>query len=526
MTMNRLNVDYGYANAARVFKKYLPVYKAIGVTTKEPNGKITYSAPSIGKSKTVSSDPVLKAAFEAAIDRQVTTATNISVLTDNARTPAKSYLSSTAETTQQIFGLLTGMFSGVERISREMTYMMAFELEYAKTKDFNASVDKATKITSETLGRYDSMERPPILRNAVGKVLGQFHMYAGFMTSFFIRNAYSAMKVMNPKESLRAAHLLTGVILTGAMFHGITGSPFYSTLCSLIDLILNSGDEDDAEKRKRRAKNPLTAESSDLRFRYEWLPEHFGTIMVPGLDGRDHKFSAVLEKGPISVLTDINIGSRTSFNNMWFRSAPEGKDWKETAFNIAEANLGPGVSAGANFLSGVENLVDGKIQRGLEGIAPALFRGGLTAIRFADEGAQTRNRDELLKKNELNGLNLTAQALGFAPTRLAQIQEFNFALKDVEVKAQKEKSKLLSQLKDIEGNPDRSYKDIQRLEKKIDQHNKRYEELEAFTIDEDTIEKSLDAYDERKEKMRRGKATTEETEPYIEKLQRNVGIPR
>ena len=525
MTMNRLNVDYGYTNAAKAFARYLPIYKTIGITTKEPNGTVTYSAPSIGTSKVVTNNPILKAAFQAAIDRQITTATNISVLTDSARTPAKSYLNSVATATQQIFALGTGMFNGVERLSREMTYMMAFELEYAKTKAFDASVEKAAKITFETLGRYDSMERPRILRNPVGKVLGQFHMYAGFMTAFFIRNAYSAMKVMNPKESLRAVHLLTGVLLTGAMFHGVTGSPFYSSLCSLIDLILNSGG-DDEEKRKRRIKNPLTADSSDLRFRYEWLPQNFGNIMVPGLDGRDHKFSAVLEKGPISVLTDINIGSRTSFNNMWFRSAPEGKDWKETAFNIAEANLGPGISAGANFLSGVENLVDGKIQRGLEGIAPAIFKGGLTAIRFGSEGAQTRNHDELLKRNELNGMNLAAQALGFAPTRLAQMQERNYAIKDVEVRAGKEKSKLLSELKDLESNPNRTRNDARKLERRIDQHNRRYEEIEALTISEDTIENSLDAYAERKEKTIRGKFTTEETEPYIEKLQRNAGGPR
>jgi hypothetical protein len=406
-----------------------------------------------------------------------------------------------------------------------MTYMMAFELEYAKTKDFDASVEKAIEVTQDTLFRYDTMERPRILRTGLGSTVGQFKMYAAGMTSFLIRNMYNSMRVANPKEALSAVHLLSGVLLTGAVFHGLAGSPFYSTITTLIDLILNFGDEDE-EKKKRREKNPLTAQSSDLRFRYEFLPEQFGEIKMPGIDGKEYKLSTVLEKGLVSVLTDVNVGSRTSFNNMWFRSAPEGKDWRETAFNIAEANLGPSVSAGGNFISGVEDVWDGKIRRGLEKMVPAFFKGSIVASRYADEGAQTRNRDVILKANELSGLNLAAQVLGFTPTRLAQIQEFNYGIKEVEVKATKEKNDLLKDFKDLENNPDRTPEARKKLDRRIDQHNRRYNYMEGFTIDEDTRERSLEAYEERKANTVRGKYMTEETEYNIRKMQRNIGIGR
>jgi hypothetical protein len=364
-----------------------------------------------------------------------------------------------------------------------------------------------------------------MLRTGVGSVVGQFKMFAAGMTSFFIRGMYNSMRILNPKEALSAVHLLSGVLLTGAVFHGLAGSPFYSTITTLIDLILNSGDEDE-EKKKRRQKNPLTAQSSDLRFRYEFLPEQFGEIKMPGIDGREYELSTVLEKGLVSVLTDVNVGSRTSFNNMWFRSAPEGKDWKETAFNIAEANLGPSVSAGGNFISGVEDLTDGKIRRGLEKMVPAFFKGSIVASRYADEGAQTRNRDVILKRNEISGLNLAAQVLGFTPTRLAQIQEFNYGIKEVEVKALREKSKLLTDLKDLENNPDREPEDFKKLDHRIDQHNRRYNDMKGFSIDEKTIERSLKAYDKRKDNTSYGKLTTKETEYDITKMQRNIGIGR
>ena len=523
MVMNRLNRDYGYGKSAAKFARYLPIWDTLGVTTVEPNGDVTYSAPSIGTSKMVTSNPVLQRAFQEAVNRQVTSVGNVSIITNNKQTPENTRRYAATAALEGAYGLITGLFSGTERLTREMTYMMAFELEYAKTKDFAASVEKAIEVTQDTLFRYDTMERPRILRTGLGSTVGQFKMYAAGMTSFFIRSMYNSMRVINPKEALPAVHLLSGVLLTGAVFHGLAGSPFYSTITTLIDLILNAGDEDE-EKKKRRKKNPLTAESSDLRFRYEFLPEHFGEIKVPGIDGKKYELSTVLEKGPISVLSDVNIGSRTSFNNAWFRSAPEGKDWKETAFNIAEANLGPSVSAGGSFISGAQDLWNGKVRRGLEKMVPAFFKGSITASRFADEGAQTRNRDVILKANEISGLNLAAQVLGFTPTRLAQIQEFNYGIKEVEVKALREKSTLLNDLKDLENNPDREPEDLKKLDRRIEQHNRRYNYMEGFIIDEDTRERSLEAYEERKENTVRGKYMTEETEPYIRKMQRGIGV--
>jgi hypothetical protein len=516
MVMNRLNRDYGYGKSAAKFARYMPIWNTLGVTTTEPNGDVTYSAPSIGTSKMVTSNPVLQRAFEEAVNRQVTSVGNVSIITNNKKTPENTRRYAATAVLESAYGLMTGLFSGAERLSREMTYMMAFELEYAKTKDFDASVEKAIEVTQDTLFRYDTMERPRILRTGLGSVVGQFKMYAAGMTSFLIRNMYNSMRVTNPKEALPAVHLLSGVLLTGAMFHGLAGSPFYSTITTLIDLILNSGDEDE-EKKKRRQKNPLTAQSSDLRFRYEFLPEQFGEIMLPGIDGKEYKLSTVLEKGPISVLTDVNVGSRTSFNNMLFRSAPEGKDWWETALNIAEANLGPSVSAGDSFISGVEDLTNGKIRRGLEKINPGITKGSIVASRYADEGAQTRDRKVILERNEISGLNLAAQVLGFTPTRLARIQEHNYSNQQVVDTAKKEKNKLLKDLKDLENNPDRDPEARKKLDRRIDQHNRRYNFTEELTIDEDTRERSLEAYEEREQKTIRGLYSSDELRFYLDK---------
>ena len=154
-----------------------------------------------------------------------------------------------------------------------------------------------------------------------------------------------------------------------------------------------------------------------------FLPRYFGQITIPGLDGRQHRLNEILEKGLISALTDMNIGSRTSFDGMWFREAKPGKSYLETVQNYILANMGPGVSTGINMVGAIDDMLTGHIDRGLEKLVPAFFKGSFVAERMRKEGAETRGGADLLKKSELNELNYIASVIGFSPTRLARIQE-------------------------------------------------------------------------------------------------------
>ena len=177
---------------------------------------------------------------------------------------------------QGVYKIITALLNGSERMSREIAFGMTFELEYEKTKNFEQSVQKAVQTTQELLGRYDSAQRPRSWRGPIGKTVGQFKMYAAFMSSWFLRNGYTAIKISTPlAERAAAAQKLTGVILMGALFHGLAGSPLYSVICNLVDAFdWLFGDE--KEMRARKARNPLTAYDSDLRLRIEILPKYFG----------------------------------------------------------------------------------------------------------------------------------------------------------------------------------------------------------------------------------------------------------
>lgn len=515
MVMPTLNDQYGYAKSAAKLTKYMALWKSIGVTDVDPDtGETTFTAPSFVSSKIARENENLRRAYQYAIDKyNMFSLTNTSVLTGAAKTPTAVGESALRRGGQTVYRLITALLNGSERISREITFGMSFELEFEKTGNFEESVKKAVTNTQELLGRYDAAQRPRSWRNAVGKTIGQFKTYSAFMTSWFLRNGYTVLtKGLLDAEGRSAMHRLSGVILMGAMFHGLVGSPLYSTIASVVDLYdYLFGDED--EMRKRRLNNPLTVYNSDMRFRYEFLPRNFGHIKIPGLDGRDHRLNEVLEKGPASALTDMNIGSRTSYDGLWFREAKMGATTKETVLNFLAANLGPSISVGGNALSGIDDLGNGKIQRGLEKLAPAFFKAPLVAVRLSQEGAKSQAGDTLLRKNELNELNIAAQALGFQPTRLSRIQERNFKYGQEDKEASSDRTKLLKDLNEAV-TTGKSPEEIRNIFKKIAKHNRRYPH-EDYEIDDDTIERSLESYEKRKELVERGLYIPESKEDIL-----------
>jgi hypothetical protein len=520
MVMPNLQQQYGYKDSSVKLAKYMNFLKSVGVTKLDPNnGDVTWTAPSIGSSSWVKASPILQKAFQAGLEREVMTGTNTAVITNKNRTPDNSYASLPGVAARTSFNAMSAMFNGSERLTREMTFMMTFELEYAKSKNFDEAVQKATDTTHETLGRYDSFNRPRILRNAFGRTVGQFKMYAVYMTSFFMRNFYNSIRIsVPPAERAAAMQRMAGVLVMGGMFHGLVGMPLYGVITDTVDAMMNEfGDEE--EKKQRRAKNPLTSDNSNLRFRYEFLPENFGHIEITGLDGRKHRLSELLEKGPISALTDINIGSRTSFDGMWFRDPNPGRTWKETAVNILSTNLGPGVSTGLNLTGAIDDFSKGEVLRGLEKSVPALFRTPITAYRIGTEGAETTKGADMLSRDELNNRNLIAQAIGFPPTRLARIQEQSFESQKEVRKAQDRRSKLLDSLHRVAFDPEGDKADLKEVFEDIKNYNRRYP-IDKFLIDIDTIERSLEAYANKRGMTYRGQVIEEKLAPYLGPLYR------
>ena len=524
MVYPALIADYGPIKATKIMAKYSNVWKSMGVARENATGETEWVAPTVAESKIANKNPAVKKAFELAKEKyNLFALTNTSILANIHRTPATENQNFAEKMGKGTLDIMSSLFNGAERISRETTFAMFFELEYAKTKDMDASVHKAVSETQEILGRYDSMNRPTVMRNFAGKTLGQFKQYAFNVTSYLVRNGHGMFKHGLLEEEGRAAGTrLVGTLLMGGLFHGMVGMPLYSVICAAVDFALkNLVGDDDEEKKRRRRENPVTADNSNLRFRYEYLPKLFGDAKINGVP-----LSTIAEKGPISALTNWNIGSRTSFDGMWFREAKPGKTAVETVQNTILANLGPGATTGINAVGAIDDFSNGHIERGIEKLVPAIFKNPLVAYRLATKGAETKNADRILKPEEFSKSDIFGQALGFQSTKLARLQEEGFESNKEIIGAANERQQILHRLDEALMDPEADDADRQKVINIVRQFNNRYPDPDQkLLIDGDAIDSSIDKLIEAKGLTLYGQRMTEANMAYLSKLRRAAAPP-
>ena len=495
---------YGVGRASAKFAAYSNILNSMGYQAKMSPDHMPIVTISVADSARVKNNKTLSKAFNELKERGLFAFTENNLLSQRGRTPLNATLNLPKKVLRTTANIMSGLFSGSERISREIASMMAFELHYEKTKNFDESINKAIAAVQDNMGRYDAMERPEAFKYA--PVISQFKMYAANMTSFFIRHAYTSTQVMkNPKEAAESMKILGGVLMMGAMFHGLKGMPLYSTVGAVVEALSDLG-EDDEEKRRRRAQNPLVYQNADLRFR-RFLQENFGPVAAD-----------MLYSGPISSITDVNIGSRTSFDNLWFRGGQPAKTNKEAFNNFILANIGPAVSGILGQAGALDDFENGHIERGLEKVLPAFFKNPLVAARLATEGAKTKAGDTIIKKEDITAANVLAQALGSPPTKLSRTQEVGFELKGEYIKANQDRTKILQRMNDAilnkEFNGDK--KDLQPVINQIRQHNKKYIGMEKLMVDGEAIDNTLNsALDARALTYKGVRIPTEDMLPYF-----------
>ena len=402
--------------------------------------------------------------------------------------------------TEGVYNGLTGLFNMSEKITREAAYLMTFELEHERlmaerkpsTKEetdavFNDAVAEAVKATQDTLGNYSDVERPLAMKGNIGRLIFLFKQYAVNTTKFFVGNLRRMFT--KPGERWEAFKELSGVLLMGGLFHGLAGMPLYGVITWALDMLMDPDDDDPETKALRAKENPYLADNSDARFRYQWLPSVFGQVKIPGIDGKQHSLSDVLANGPISELSDVNIGSRTTFDGLWFRSGQAGDTPYQTFVNTVLDNVA-GLSWGKSFADAIGLWQKGEITRGFEKILPAAVRGVATSYRLGTEGAETLKGDKMLRANDLSDGNLVAAALGFQPTQLTEIQKRRAAVDDAKNRIEKERNELFSQLNKARLDPEGSPQRVTEVLEKMVKFNRRYP-YPGMEITVDSLNQSL-----------------------------------
>jgi hypothetical protein len=409
------------------------------------NGDVKFVAPTLAESDYIKNDPFRLKAYQELVARGAIDNTFISNITEmNKAIPKESdyklvrgmNIGATA---------MTASFNTLERLTRQVSLMSIFELEYKRSGNFDDAITAAIDKTNKYVGNANTFNTPAAFKGPIGSVLWQFKQFPLGIFTLLSGLAYQMLRRHSDlAERGVAAKMLATFYLTTFMFAGVQGLPGYSAATGVIDLTLNHliPIVSRAGVEERIARNPATAYSSDRRFREEWLPEMFGTTRIKGLDGRYHDLSEVAELGPTSVLSGWNISSRMSMDGLLWRSSRTGNTWSESALNFAKANFAPGAGIGMSFIDGVQQLIEGDIYKGLLNITPAPVKSVIAAYRLADEGLTTNKNAQILAPEELGRFAIAGQAIGFQPTEVARIkkQEGNKIEEEMEVRRSKAKA--------------------------------------------------------------------------------------
>ena len=424
-----------------------------------------------------------KEAYQQFKDRGAITDTFTRAITQRGKVKSESYNNSLSKGFRFAANVMSAAFNASEQVSREITLMSAFDLEYAKTKDMEASVQSAIDQTRSYLSSNESFNRASVFNNPAAKVIGQFKQYPIAMMSLLTRNAFAIINKNSSKsERTQGAKTLGGILLMTALFSGVEGLPLYDLLTDMLDLYWDWSptDEDKQARTKRRAKNWYASDKSKNWFENEYLPDTFGVNSF---------LTNSLRKGFVSELTGANIGSHTGLNGLLIRSFDSGDTVKDTIWNFLKANALPAGQRGASFLDGVQQLYDGDTLKGLGNITPPLIKNFVTALRLATEGEKNK-KDVIMKPEQFSAANIASQVLGFQPTQLTQRKDIERQIYTEKHSAEFSKTQVNKKIDDALETG--SVEDMNKAVNLLRQHDQRYFNSPHF-ISPDIITKKIDA---------------------------------
>jgi hypothetical protein len=512
--------EYGYVEGTAMWMKYMKMWDSLGrVKLERTNMRfgdyLDAAMPNVNGSNFVKNNADLQWAMKAGTERGILMTTMDTMVHNDRGTSFKPMASLTgkAEDLLANVGKVMGfLFTGTENISRQATFYMAFELEMNKQKKENptkplemrreAALQKAMRITDDTIGNFADWERPSITKGELTRGFFLFKMHPILQTKYMVgafrdiigaplrgvaRQATGKGK-LNAEDTAYMAGALkefSGVLMMAGLLGGVGALPFYTMMAHA--LAEGFDEEDDEDVRKLMGMDPRTAYDADIMFR-RWLMEKMGTS-----DDKDVDFADIFIGGVPGALTDTEISSTVSLDlvNMWYREPISGDSLDSNMIATGIANVA-GLSMATQFLRGGEALYEGDIADGLKKTLPAFFRSWVTAYVNETEGVKNRKGDTIIPKEDITGGNFFQSALGARSLKLARWQDYYITASKNEKRIKGERQDILDDLEDKIRSGDIKSKEAFRefWKEEVVPFNRTYPDAD-FVITEDTIERSM-----------------------------------
>lgn len=307
------------------------------------------------------------------------------------------------------------LFHHAEKFNRQVTFVAAFRLAREAGADPKSAYQQAVQATYDGHFDYSANNRPRVMQGNVARVLLLFKQYGQNMVYTLARSAQQSLKGATPEERTQARKALAGLLTMHAMAAGVLGLPMVTTLLSAASML--GGDDDEPWDAQVALQNLLA--------------DTFG-----------QKPAEVLSHG-LSRLTPWDISGRVGLDKLIFPDVQEGLEGQRLGESAMAAALGPVAAIGINALKGLQEMSEGRYQRGLETMAPSVLRGPLKALRYETEGV--KDKTGIVVQDEVGAAALLGQAAGFSPSSVRNAYEGKAAIVGHDRALQARRSALVEQ---------------------------------------------------------------------------------
>ena len=431
---NVLGARHGYVAATRELMRTFKVWNEFGIFKKNADGSITMAPPSIRYSKSMDVNAEERRALFDMLGTGVADITMNNELVSRKTMPTEKFDTKIETAKRWAFVATMGLMHTTERLSREVMLLTSYRLSRQKGMSIEDAKRQAIADTYEGVGNMSSSNRPPIMRNPLGKVSLQFMMFPLYMTTFLLKNFKRMIVPMNGQGRAEATKMFLGTMAATWVLAGAAGLPAFSMVTGLIGWMVNGLGDDDDEDMKT-----IKELGFETWVRKVWLPSMVGQETIGGYSVAD-----IIERGPANIVTGIDFSSRLSLNDMFVRDRKETRTTKEGLIEMGMGATGPFGAQIMSYADAYDAFMQGDYQKGIEKASPALIRNLALASKFAREGAKDFRGAELIARSDYTTGMMIAQIIGFRSDKLANMQKLGFELTAIEQKINFKRSEIMN----------------------------------------------------------------------------------
>ena len=313
-----------------------------------------------------------------------------------------------------------------------------------------AAAESAVNVSEKSNGPIYAAAGPLASQGNVMSLVYMFKRHPLAMLNLLAQTASRGLGSSDPEDAKIARRQLVRMFGSLAVFSGAMGLPLIQQVGWLYDLLIADDDEPDFKSQVRMSLGEAGA---------------FGLV---------------------DYMTGTKTSERISPGSAIYRPGFASQD-AAPLFQVLEGVGGPVLGMALKYTSGrqFEDLQNGDYQRAAEGLLPTSIANFFKAVRFAQEGIETRRGDLM---DDIGPFHIAAQAFGFMPVSYEQKLSMNSLGTRINNAINTEKSRLMQKIHKARDEGD--FDTVQELMAEVQEFNQRNP---RNGIDRSTLQQSYDA---------------------------------